>query len=741
MGALICVYACNHEAASWPERVYGLASLAVDLELLDKFLLDKALLSAKNAEKDKETTNKGAKNKAIDLKAQAKHPVWHAWKMYSDLENLQREWVIFDTTKHLQTWFQRQCADLKGVQSSYEWLEMQCMGGYWDHIRETLNLLDTNARFSKWGVEIDHPADVLSDEGIAAHVAQQDEFSGYAGDMILGIAKSRMKWGMDFLAGFPRRLVLLATAVWRPAAVAELKGWYELLEKMEAAPSPTLKARGERSHLHHVAVKQFAFVLKRKDWVVDDTVIRMTLDRFRRVEGTRMIEEAHRVQNNFVHKNPVHRVSHNAAYYGLNRSDLIRRYGFSSAPDALAEDKVDLVMDDSYFETKDSLGWPPLRELPGFSRTSKWYSPAADDVHDSIFDLLCCKQMGNDLEGFDDVLLWSMLLCGDRTILQHKESSAWYVVLGVAAGCCTLAIPVVRHTVGFAHNYFTLSPPESFQEWCPLVIRSPDHWAAASFVWASPLHQLQTDPTKELLAHTKKRIVIMIDGAVSDLVKHAAQCAFYSIGKAAMLKMASKLDIEVDASLPLFEFLCVLVAKVTGADEEGVLEIMRLRTMKDKKADHSSKALKHFAELQDVMTLDERKIFKEVEKNADVGEPLAKTMKAAWRAKKGDLRKKRAEAATAAAKAGPAKKKRRRCRARSLLWWSHRRMTLIWCELGQGWRFRWTQWSSQSLRHCCLRSVRSGTTGEVWLGPCISQDTSEIQNLGWSWAAMARHGL
>ena len=146
--------------------------------------------------------------------------------------------------------------------------------------------------------------------------------------------------------------------------------------------------------------------------------------------------------------------------------------------------------------------------------------------------------------------LWSMLLCGDRTILQHEESSAWYVVLGVAAGCCTLAIPVVRHTVGFAHNYFTLSPPESFQEWCPLVIRSPDHWAAASFVWASPLHQLQTDPTKELLAHTKKRIVIMIDGAVSDLVKHAAQCAFYSIGKAAMLKMADKLDIEVDASLP-----------------------------------------------------------------------------------------------------------------------------------------------------------------------------------------------
>ena len=84
----------------------------------------------------------------------------------------------------------------------------------------------------------------------------------------------------------------------------------------------------------------------------------------------------------------------------------------------------------------------------------------------------------------------------------------------------------------------------------------------------------------------------------------------------------------------------MLIAKVTGADEEGVLEIMRLRTMKDKKADHSSKALKHFAELQDVMTLDERKIFKEVEKNADVGEPLAKTMKAAWRAKKGDLRKK-----------------------------------------------------------------------------------------------------
>ena len=75
--------------------------------------------------------------------------------------------------------------------------------------------------------------------------------------------------------------MLLCLGHWKAGIVAELKESYELLETIDTSASPTLKARAQRSHLHHTAVRQFAIVLKDRGWVVDDTVLNMTLARFR----------------------------------------------------------------------------------------------------------------------------------------------------------------------------------------------------------------------------------------------------------------------------------------------------------------------------------------------------------------------------------------------------------------------------------------------------------------------------
>jgi len=281
-----------HQAQHWHERVYGLACLCVDLELLDTVILEQEKLASKGGSGDPSAagSHKAAKDRALALKAQAKHPVFHAYRMYASLESKAKEWIIATTTKPLERWYHEQSTALKGVSSTFDWLQLQCKDGYWKHILETFKILDTTTYFNNCGVELDFEASTFEDDGLIAHVAQQDEFASYIADMLVGIVRSRLKWGLDFIRGFPRRLVLLASE--SGAAVAsELRNDKDVLANMTGSTSPAAIERAARSHLNLTYCQQLLFMLQRADWIVNDAIVDKVRSHFLRVESTKIIEE------------------------------------------------------------------------------------------------------------------------------------------------------------------------------------------------------------------------------------------------------------------------------------------------------------------------------------------------------------------------------------------------------------------------------------------------------------------
>ena len=153
----------HYKATGWAERLYGLSCLAVDLNLVQKVALEREALrlkkGGKDLKEDKDATHLGSKHKALEMKAQAKHPVWHAYRMYSDQENLAREWLIHDTTRPVQLWYHKQCDQLRGVESTFQWVVGQCQAEYWGHLLSIVRNLDSNANFGKWGILLDMEQD------------------------------------------------------------------------------------------------------------------------------------------------------------------------------------------------------------------------------------------------------------------------------------------------------------------------------------------------------------------------------------------------------------------------------------------------------------------------------------------------------------------------------------------------------------------------------------------------------
>ena len=113
-----------------------------------------------------------------------------------------------------------------------------------------------------------------------------------------------------------------------------------------------------------------------------------------------------------------------------------------------------------------------------------------------------------------------------------------------------------------------------------MLIVDPKKWSAMTFTWASPLYQLNKDPSKALLASTRSRIVIMRDGRYEPLHHHAARHAFFNIGQAQLVKMAGQLKIEVPTGSGLFEVCWALIGSLlVDVGDDQLLKIMEHRVV------------------------------------------------------------------------------------------------------------------------------------------------------------------
>ena len=88
------------ESRVWAERLYGLASLCVDLGLVDRNRLaqlgrmGRQLGQGASGSAGAPVSGASAKSAAYKLKKEARSPVWHAYRMYADPASLAKECVL-----------------------------------------------------------------------------------------------------------------------------------------------------------------------------------------------------------------------------------------------------------------------------------------------------------------------------------------------------------------------------------------------------------------------------------------------------------------------------------------------------------------------------------------------------------------------------------------------------------------------------------------------------------------------
>ena len=392
----ICYRFLRRESHIWAQRAYGLGNCAVDLGLLDRKVIADQVLAPAAARSVARESAEAARKRALESKKKRKHVAWHAYCSYSDLENLCREWIIADCTAPIQAWHRTQSAELEaGVARSAAWLRDQCSVGYSKLINETLAVPHGCLNLSRWGVDVHFPDGVDTEPGIAAHLQHQRDFAGYCGDMALGLAESMLVWGLDILAGWPKRKCLLESDNLDTALAAKREFFEHLTvaRRMRDSESNASKTMAEHSHMFLPPCRQLEVLLDADPGVTPlcRSVVRA---HNLRVMSTRMIEEANRAQSGKARLNPVRRLGNDTALHCLNSSGLIARHGFSPTLGEFEQGDQDQVISSALFEAHEMNSWEPLKGIKGWARKTSWYSPGPRGVNDSIADLLVASREG-----------------------------------------------------------------------------------------------------------------------------------------------------------------------------------------------------------------------------------------------------------------------------------------------------------------------------------------------------------
>ena len=497
----------------------------------------------------------------------------------------------------LQRWHSRQTEKLRGVESSCEWLQHQCAGAYWAHISDTLKVVHQPTTYERWGLDVATAGIEPDDPSLDARGEYQNELAGHAGDMVLGIAFDRIRWGLDFLMGYPRRFCLMATDS-RELAAAELRTQWQTLQDMRRSTSAACNAKARNSHLLHAPARQCVHILERRHWVPDQDVQRFAERRSRRIMSTLMNEEANRAQNGQVRRSATHRVSDNRALHALFESDLLARHKFHADTGRLADVATDLVIAEELFHPSEANAWGRLKSLPGWQKKTPWYSPGAEGLSDSLANLAVARSLAA-LTDMEAVIIFTPLLRGQRLLVKNIHNAQWYVILGTLSDCCAVGVSALQATTRDGRVFWEFALGGDMQnDWAVIPVVDPRHWEAVHFEWASPLWQHVQAPDGSFIDATGGRIVMVGRRAPEPLLVVAARGAFWDIAASSLLDIANRSGYgELPQHSHLFDLLWAFIQKVLNCADVELLQILKIRTSNPR---DDLKKLEQFEEFKEV---------------------------------------------------------------------------------------------------------------------------------------------
>ena len=656
----------EHERADWPERLYGWLVTAADLGILDGW---KA--AASGPVEPKPGAFAAGKRDALKIKSGNKGLVKTALRFYSSPESREHEEIIATFSGPLHSWHGKQ-QKARSSPEIFVWALGQCDGSYYTHIQQTLKLIHSPAILYPCGLEELSSCDNRSPGD--CQCVFQDAAAAHCGLLATSLAASRLRWGMDFLEGYPKRSILLCqqpTQTPKESVVEHFLRHADVVRRASAEERPAeLRAWAARSHMLLTPVLQLSYVLGAG--ALTDEVRNFSLTRNVVLRMSQCVEEGNKYQMARIRKAPNKRVADIGAYEALLDSNVLHNeHRFTKLDSSAALVPRNSKLAEDAFRPDWLTVWPDLRGIKGPQYSAPWHSPGANHQNGTIGELFAMEQLLSmpsppTAKAIRKCVVATDLLRASGLIVSDNNGENWWYVLGELSDACFMGWPVIHRRYSTDGSPFFLFDAEPNSRWRPLTICDVDAWKFWDVSFRSPQHQsLQHPGAWECEGGNNViRLLPRREEPLSAL-ELSAKRGFWILPRSWALEFASLYEHEIDTSSGLFDVLWSLVQAILGTSDDDTLAILAERAAAPVQKDlHQLQKLEEA--VKELGRDESREYKKELERACRAADDV-KDFKVCFRAKRDTLRAARAKAAAAKAKAVAKARGRGRGRGRGLV--------------------------------------------------------------------------
>lgn len=203
----------REDLQKWGKLCLNFTHLALEEGLLATRSLKKIVVPVEPPENDEtakaSTDNARAQYDDKAIRGMPKQAVIAGVHIFSDIQHNRIIRVLTMAANPTEGWHRYQSSQLRDVASNSAWLIAQTSGGFFEHVRETMNLPFSRAACQNCGIECPAEFELDPHDVGGLEIVRQDDLSALFGDAALSMATRRLVRCIWLWRGWPTRFAAL----------------------------------------------------------------------------------------------------------------------------------------------------------------------------------------------------------------------------------------------------------------------------------------------------------------------------------------------------------------------------------------------------------------------------------------------------------------------------------------------------------------------------------------------------
>ena len=582
------VNGCKSLLKGWSMRLIFCEYLALEMDMLQgKDFREKILIKQQTLQHAADLTTTSESAPQVDakvLRSCCQNALVISLMVLSVDANRRLIAVLVHTAYPVNKWMNHAIRQLKGVETTHEWIKEQFVVGFINHLNEIMQVLKDGKILMDCGFFQFKHSSVEDTTGL---LMMDEELAALQGSMVVMLMAKRLTRTLYFFGSWPGKTFqfMIGDAAAR-AAIKEFRNDFDTfnhLQAMDRKPKGLQKIL-DRSVMNLVVNKQWAVALVESDWEPTPGIIHLAEERSRAAFSSLPCENMFNIQKNRRQQRGRLKVSVPPRVMGivLGSEVLEKVCKYSVVPSHVPLEKKSLKLAKESFGGGTSQPSIDIGSVASHASTAPWFSPKPENVCKPAVDLAFLEFV--KAEGTQPLLLDQAYLgCFCEATIQiifKKEGSGgqsfgWHCGLANWGDTAVMAWPCTVHTVPGQkmQKYITLS----FETQQPslLTILSWEGIVAIKFKWHSWNWQVQNVEGIEICLEPGARA--FLDGEELALKELAARSAWWHLGISDLHNIAKYLKADVKKSDSLFQCLLQLAMHVLKCSEKEAMDIISQR--------------------------------------------------------------------------------------------------------------------------------------------------------------------